>query len=77
MPPAVCSGHARPSDGQLLDDLAADIRDAALCGLEADASNPLLTGMRYFAPEFEAHTARGECPAGVCQPIRLAGAVKS
>ncbi len=74
---AVCSGHARPSDGQLIDDLAADIRDAALCGLEADASNPLLTGMRYFAPEFEAHTARGECPAGVCQPIRLAGAVKS
>ena len=74
---AICSGHVRPSDAGLLQNLAADVRGAALCGLEADASNPLLTGMRYFAPEFEAHTARGECPAGVCQPIRLAGAVPS
>jgi NADH-quinone oxidoreductase subunit F len=74
---AICSGHVRPADAALLDDLAADVRAAALCGLEADASNPLLTGMRYFAPEFEAHTERGECPAGTCQPIRLAGAVPS
>jgi len=74
---AICSGHVRPSDAAVLADLAADVRAAALCGLEADASNPLLTGMRYFASEFEAHTERGECPAGVCQPIRLAGAVPS
>jgi NADH-quinone oxidoreductase subunit F len=74
---AICSGHARPSDSALLGDLGADMRDAALCGLEGDASNPLLTGVRYFAPEFEAHTERGECPAGVCQPIRLAAAVPS
>ncbi len=74
---AICSGHVRPSDAALLGDLAADVRAAALCGLEADASNPLLSGMRYFAPEFQAHTERGECPAGVCQPIRLAGAVPS
>ncbi len=72
-----CSGHARPSDADLLGDLATDVRAAALCGLEADASNPLLSGMRYFASEFEAHITRGECPAGVCQPIRLAGAVQS
>ncbi len=70
-----CSGHARPSDAGLLGDLAADVHAAALCGLEADASNPLLSGMRYFASEFEAHITRGECPAGVCQPIRLAGTV--
>jgi len=74
---AVCTGHARPGDAALLADLAADVRDSALCGLEADASNPLLTGMRYFAPEFEAHIVRGECPAGVCQPITLASAVPS
>jgi NADH-quinone oxidoreductase subunit F len=72
-----CSGHSRPADVGLLTDLAADVRGAALCGLEADASNPLLSGMRYFAPEFEAHISRGECPAGVCQPIRVAGAVPS
>jgi NADH-quinone oxidoreductase subunit F len=74
---AFCSGHARPGDDGLLGELAADVRDAALCGLEADASNPLLSGMRYFASEFEAHIARGECPAGVCHPIRVAGAVQS
>jgi NADH:ubiquinone oxidoreductase subunit F (NADH-binding) len=72
-----CTGHARPSDAGLLADLAADVRDAALCGLEADAGNPLLSVMRYFAPEFEAHSARGECPAGVCQPLSLAGAASS
>jgi len=67
------TGHARPSDPDLLTALAADMRAAALSGLEADAGNPLLTVMRYFAPEFQAHAERGECPAGVCQPIPLAG----
>jgi NADH:ubiquinone oxidoreductase subunit F (NADH-binding) len=73
----LCTGRARPGDLQLMSDLAADVRDAALCGLEAGAGNPLLSVMRYFAPEFEAHAVRGECPAGVCQPISLAGAVSS
>ena len=70
----LCTGHARPSDAGLLTDLAADVHDAAMCGLEADAANPLLSVMRYFAPEFEAHAVGGECPAGVCQPLSLAGA---
>ena len=74
---AFCSGHARPADAALLTDLAADVHDASLCGLEAGAGVPLLSVMRYFAPEFEAHAVRGECPAGVCQPISLAGAVSS
>jgi NADH-quinone oxidoreductase subunit F len=71
---AACSGRSRPGDPQLLTDLAADVRDAALCRLEAEAPNPLLSGMRYFAPEFEDHTGRGQCPAGVCQPIAAAAA---
>jgi NADH-quinone oxidoreductase subunit F len=53
-------------------DLAADVRDAALCGLEFCAPNPLLTGMRYFADEFNAHFTHGTCPAGVCNPVRVA-----
>jgi NADH:ubiquinone oxidoreductase subunit F (NADH-binding) len=71
---AFCVGHARPSDASLLSDLASDVRDAALCGLEAGASNPLLSGMRYFAAEFEDHIVRGRCPAGVCRPVAVAGA---
>jgi NADH-quinone oxidoreductase subunit F len=72
----LCSGHVRPADRGLISDLSRDIRDAALCRLEADAPNPLLTGMRYFAAEFDEHIERGHCPAGVCQPISLAGAAR-
>ncbi len=73
---AFCDGRSRPTDSLLLGDLSRDMRDAALCGLEAQASNPLLSGMRYFAAEFEDHLLRGRCPAGVCQPISLAGAAR-
>jgi NADH:ubiquinone oxidoreductase subunit F (NADH-binding) len=71
----MCTGRARPTDGELVTSLAADVRDGALCGLEAGAINPLLSGMRYFAEEFEEHLVRGSCPAGVCHPIRVAAAV--
>ena len=66
------AGLSRPQDVQNMQDLAADVRDAALCGLEFCAPNPLLTGMRYFADEFNAHFTHGTCPAGVCNPVRVA-----
>ncbi|HSH21006.1 MAG TPA: NADH-ubiquinone oxidoreductase-F iron-sulfur binding region domain-containing protein, partial [Candidatus Caenarcaniphilales bacterium] len=65
------SGLSRPTDAQLLIDLAADVRDGALCALEYCAPNPLLTGMRYFGEEFEEHFLRGSCPAGVCRPLSV------
>jgi NADH:ubiquinone oxidoreductase subunit F (NADH-binding) len=65
-------GTARPTDPQLLVDLADDSAASALCYLERRAPNPLLTGMRYFRPEIDDHIQRGTCPAGVCSPIRLA-----
>lgn len=66
------AGLSRPVDAQNMADLSADIRAAALCGLEYCAPNPLLTGMRYFTDEFDAHLTRGTCPAGVCNPVRVA-----
>jgi NADP-reducing hydrogenase subunit HndC len=66
------SGRPRPNDPQSIQDLAADVRDAALCALESTAIQPLLSGMRYFGQEFEDHIVRGDCPAGVCRPIRVA-----
>jgi NADH:ubiquinone oxidoreductase subunit F (NADH-binding) len=69
-----CTGRSRPSDPELVLSLADDIRDAALCGLEATAVNPLLSGMRYFPQEFEDHILRGNCPAGVCHPVRAVAA---
>jgi NADH:ubiquinone oxidoreductase subunit F (NADH-binding) len=65
-------GLSRPTDPQLLTDLAADVRDGALCGLEYCAPNPLMSVMRYFGEEFDDHFVRGSCPAGVCTPLRLA-----
>jgi NADH:ubiquinone oxidoreductase subunit F (NADH-binding) len=64
-------GLSKPNDAEMAQTLAADVRDGALCGLERLAPNPFLTGMRYFADEFEAHLVRGECPAGVCSPVRV------
>lgn len=67
-------GTARPTDPQLLEDLAADCAASALCAHERVAPSPLLTAMRYFRPEIDDHILRGVCPAGVCSPIRLAAA---
>lgn len=53
-----CTGRCRPTDQDRTRELAADVRDAALCGLEATAINPLLSGMRYFPQEFEDHVLR-------------------
>jgi NADH:ubiquinone oxidoreductase subunit F (NADH-binding) len=68
----LCTGLCRPSDLALIADLAADIRDGALCGLEAGAINPLVSGMRYFREEFEAavvprvsRSAAGTPPTGL------------
>ncbi len=66
------TGRTRPTDVTLLHDLSADVRDGALCGHESAATNPLLTGMRYFREEFEDHIVRGTCPAGVCRALGVA-----
>jgi NADH:ubiquinone oxidoreductase subunit F (NADH-binding) len=70
----MCHGLSRPTDAGLVEDLARDVRDGALCALEGDAGNPLRSGMRYFAQEFEDHIVRGTCPAGVCRPVGVVGA---
>jgi NADH-quinone oxidoreductase subunit F len=70
------AGTARPSDPQLLADLADDCVASALCDHERLAPSPLRTAMRYFGPEIDDHIVRGVCPAGVCSPIRLAAAVQ-
>ena len=66
----ICVGHGRPSDAALV--VGPGARTSATrrsAAWRPDASNPLLSGMRYFASEFEDHIVRGRCPAGVCQPV--------
>jgi NADH:ubiquinone oxidoreductase subunit F (NADH-binding) len=59
-------GHHRPQDRDLLVDLSSDVIGSALCNHERLAPDPLLSGLRYFAAEYEAHLVEGRCPAGVC-----------
>jgi NADH:ubiquinone oxidoreductase subunit F (NADH-binding)/NAD-dependent dihydropyrimidine dehydrogenase PreA subunit len=53
----------------LLEELAHVVADASLCGLGKTAPNPVLSALRYFRPEFEAHIQQKKCPAAVCTPL--------
>lgn len=61
------TGRQRPQDRGLLVDLAEDVEGSGLCNHERLAPDPLLSGLRYFADEYEAHLVEGRCPAGVCR----------
>jgi NADH:ubiquinone oxidoreductase subunit F (NADH-binding) len=65
------TGTSRGGDLDLLVDLSADVVGSALCDHERLATRPMLSGLRYFRDEIDAHFLRGECPAGVCRTIRL------
>jgi NADH-quinone oxidoreductase subunit F len=45
------------------------LEDGALCGLGQTAANPVLSTLRYFREEYEAHIHEGRCPAGVCKAL--------
>ncbi len=53
----------------LLEELAETVAQTALCGLGKTAPNPVLTTLRYFRPEYEAHIKDKRCPAGVCKAL--------
>jgi NADH:ubiquinone oxidoreductase subunit F (NADH-binding) len=53
-----------------LDRLAEVIRDTSLCGLGQSASNPVISTLRWFRDEYEAHVFERRCPAGACQELR-------
>lgn len=62
----ICEGKGAPGDLRTLEDLAAVITDASLCGLGQTASNPILSALRHFRDEFEAHINERRCPAKRC-----------
>jgi NADH-quinone oxidoreductase subunit F len=62
----ISQGQGRPSDLALLDELATACKDASMCGLGQTAANPVLSTLRYFRREYEAHILEKRCPAGVC-----------
>ncbi len=53
-----------------LEELAQTIKDTSLCGLGQSATNPVLSTLRFFREEYEAHVMEDRCPTGVCQGLR-------
>jgi len=67
----ISEGEPRPGDIELLGDLAEKVKLASLCGLGQTAPNPVLTTLRYFRDEYEAHVKEHRCPAAVCRPLLM------
>jgi NADH-quinone oxidoreductase subunit F len=65
----ICDGNGKEGDIELLEQLAALVKNTSLCGLGQTAPNPVLTAIKYFRSEFEAHIANKRCPAHQCKPL--------
>jgi NADH-quinone oxidoreductase subunit F len=65
----ITRGEGRDDDLELLQSLSEDVSNGSLCGLGKTAPNPVLTSLRYFREEYEAHIVEKRCPAGVCRPL--------
>ena len=65
----ICEGKGQEGDIELLEELCVSIKDGALCGLGQTAPNPVLTTIRYFRDEYEAHIRDKKCPAHECSAL--------
>jgi NADH-quinone oxidoreductase subunit F len=65
----ITEGRGKPEQLDLLEELADTVSQTALCGLGKTAPNPVLTTLRYFRAEYEAHINEKKCPAGVCKAL--------
>ncbi len=65
----ITNGEGQDGDIELLEELCYGIKDGALCGLGQTAPNPVLTTIKYFRNEYEAHINEKKCPAGECSSL--------
>ena len=65
----ITKGKGEDGDIEKLEKLAKNIKASALCGLGQTAPNPVLSTLRYFRDEYEAHIYEKRCPAGVCKAL--------
>ena len=65
----ITEGRGKKEDIELLEELGDVIKEASLCGLGGTAPNPVLSTIRYFRDEYEAHITDRRCPAGVCKAL--------
>ncbi len=65
----ICDGKGREGDIELLEQLGTLVKNTSLCGLGQTAPNPVLTTIKYFRSEYEAHITNRKCPAHSCKPL--------
>jgi NADH-quinone oxidoreductase subunit F len=65
----ITKGEGRPSDLDMLQKLAVNVKMGSLCGLGQTAPNPVLTTLRYFRHEYETHINEKKCPAKQCKSL--------
>jgi bidirectional [NiFe] hydrogenase diaphorase subunit len=70
----ITQGRASMADLRKLEDLCKTVGTMSLCGLGQSAPNPVLSTLRYFRDEYEAHILERRCPAGVCSMADLPAA---
>jgi NADH:ubiquinone oxidoreductase subunit F (NADH-binding)/(2Fe-2S) ferredoxin len=65
----ICEGNGEAADISKLEELAETVKTGSLCGLGQTAPNPVLTTLRFFRDEYEAHIREKTCPAKVCKAL--------
>jgi NADH-quinone oxidoreductase subunit F len=65
----ICSGKGKEGDIETLNEIAEVMRDASLCALGTTAANPVLSTIKYFRDEYEAHIREKRCSAAVCREL--------
>lgn len=65
----ITEGKGEDGDIEKLELLAKNIKASALCGLGQTAPNPILSTLKYFRDEYEAHVYQKKCPSGVCKSM--------
>jgi NADH-quinone oxidoreductase subunit F len=65
----ICEGRGCEGDLELLEELGHMMEDASLCALGRTAPNPVMTTLKFFREEYEAHIKEHRCPAGVCPTL--------
>jgi NADH:ubiquinone oxidoreductase subunit F (NADH-binding) len=65
----ICAGQGRAGDIEYLTEIGQEVKRSSLCALGGTAPNPVLTTIRYFRDEYEAHIYDKKCPAKVCKGL--------
>ena len=65
----ICAGNGQEGDVELLEKIATGVADGSLCALGGSAPNPVLSTIKYFRDEYDAHIKEHRCPAGVCKAL--------